>query len=429
MTGNEVFTKNMAVVERRWPDLAALLIRLNVDNLQVELIEGLQSTLVISHIQLTSRHDRIGEAQSQAESLPVAPVIHLYGPALGELPRAILEKPGLERLEVRILNEQLFVLILQLLDQTDWLEDLRVSLTLAGSELEIRLPFFASPAELLLASDTNAKIRDRLVAEIDLPYANSRFDPCAPEWRDRLESNRTLLAQDVDVAELFASRQGEEAWVFAAGPTLAQHLPAVKAVYERPGRPLFIAVDTALRPLLDHDIRPDFVVSIDNLITARILLCERSEGVGLVYFPLLENSLLRAWKGQRYAAYSRSPLYATMRQALPKGVLHTDGSVLHPAVDLAVRMGVDQITLLGADFSFVGGHEHAWQVLSASQAREPRHWVLNGHGERVMTLLNLRSYLCGLERYIAAHPEVRFLNASKEGAWIAGADYHPEFVR
>jgi len=57
------------------------------------------------------------------------------------------------------------------------------------------------------------------------------------------------------------------------------------------------------------------------------------------------------------------------------------------------------------------------------------HWVLNGYGERVKTFLNFRSFICGLERYIARHPEVHFFNTSRLGAVIDGTTYLPEFTQ
>lgn len=58
-----------------------------------------------------------------------------------------------------------------------------------------------------------------------------------------------------------------------------------------------------------------------------------------------------------------------------------------------------------------------------------KHWVLDGHGSRVKTQLNFRSYLCELERFIAAHPQVRFYNSSRDGARIVGTDFNEEFTR
>ena len=58
----------------------------------------------------------------QAASLPRdKPQLHVYGTGLGDLPTVLLERAGLERLYVHILNGALFALVLQLLDQRQWL--------------------------------------------------------------------------------------------------------------------------------------------------------------------------------------------------------------------------------------------------------------------------------------------------------------------
>lgn len=105
--------------------------------------------------------------------------------------------------------------------------------------------------------------------------------------------------------------------------------------------------------------------------------------------------------------------------------------MIHPAVDLAVKMGGKQITLFGADFSFPMNRTHAgWQDGELGPLlRDARHWVLDGHGQRVRTQLNFRGYLCELERYIHSHPEVAFFNTSRSGALIAGAAFHADFVQ
>ncbi len=112
-------------------------------------------------------------------------------------------------------------------------------------------------------------------------------------------------------------------------------------------------------------------------------------------------------------------------------MLYVGGSVLHPAVDLAVKMGAATITLFGADFAFPMNKTHAgWKDGELGPGvNEARHWVLDGHGHKVRTQLNFRRYLCELERYIAAHPQVRFLNSSRAGARIIGSTFDQEFVQ
>jgi hypothetical protein len=100
--------------------------------------------------------------------------------------------------------------------------------------------------------------------------------------------------------------------------------------------------------------------------------------------------------------------------------------VLHPAVDLACKLGAARVTLFGADFCLPGGLSHVPGAALERAAPERRGrgvWVLNGAGERVPSLANLVGYLRDLERFIHAHPDVRFVNASRSGAQILGAGY------
>ena len=429
---SDSFDHNAPVIERRWPALFARLITEASMEDQAALVEGLGSTLSIAGIQLTSRHDRTREARLQAASLPPAsPVVHVYGTGLGDLPSVLLESTDVQRLYVHILNGAIFLLTLQLLDQRQWLSDPRIELRYAGDSPDIHLPFFALPSEMLLADDFNAKIRDRLISEVHLAFNNREFDPQSPEIVQRLEESVELVSQDADVAELFATCQGREVYVIATGSSLEQHFEQLRAVRAQAQRPLFISVDTAYRPLREHGIKPDLVVTIDQRISFRHLPPEDTGDIPLVYLPLSDPQVLTAWQGARYVGYSASPVYAAIRQQISKAELYVGGSVIHPAVDLAVKMGADRITLFGADFAFPMNKTHAgWNDGELGPAvSQAKHWVLDGHGQRVRTQLNFRSYLCQLERYIAGHPKVRFFNSSRAGAMIVGTTFNQEFVQ
>lgn len=428
---SEIFQRNIAVLEQRWPDLLQRLLAENPDVLDAQLVNGQGSTLSIDGIQLTSRHDRIKEAQLQADSLPPdSPVLHLYGCGLGDLQRVALSSATLQRLHVYVLNGAVFTLVLQLLEQDDWLGDPRVELSYAGDHREINLPFFALPAELVLADDINARIRDRLVSEIHLTFTNRDFSADDPQILEQLAQGMDLLRQDADVADLFGSQPGREVFVIATGPSLAQHLPRLLETRGLPERPLFICVDTAYVPLLNAGIAPDIVVSIDHRIGYRHLPAGGSQGVSLVYLPRIDATLLGTWRGPRYVGYSYSPLYQSVREQVPKSRLYVGGSVIHPAIDLAVRMGAIRITLFGADFAFPNDKTHTgWSDGALGpQLHQSRHWLLDGRGNRVRTQLNFRSYLIELERYIALHPEVEFFNTSRDGALITGTGFDPEWT-
>lgn len=429
---SECFEDNAQVIQRRWPSLYA---RLEMEDhlaIEVELIEGRDSTLCVGGIQLTSRHDRLGEARLQAASLaPDKPILHVYGTGFGDLPSVLLERAGLEKLYVHILNGALFALVLQLIDQRQWLSDPRVQLLYAGDLSDICTPFFALPAEMLLADDFSAKIRDRLVSEVHLSFNNREFDPQSPVIQQRLQGTLEVLLADDDVAQLFGTCAGREIYVIGTGPSLEGNFERLAAVRNQTPRPLFISVDTAYRPLREHGIKPDLVVSIDQRISALHLPGEDSEGIPLVYLPLSDPHMLKAWNGKRYGGYSASPIYAALREQHPRAQLYVSGSVIHPAVDLAVKMGAQRITLFGADFSFPMNRTHTgWNDGDLGPpVNQARHWVHDGHGQKVKTQLNFRSYLCELERYIARHPEVQFFNSSRAGAMIAGTQFNQDFVQ
>jgi hypothetical protein len=428
---SEFFQANAEVLQRRWPALFERLMAEDSAAVQAQLVQGLGSTLSVNGVQLTSRHDRIHEARIQAASLADKPQLHVYGTGLGDLPEVLLERTGLQRLYVHILNGALFALVVQLLDQRRWLEDPRVELFYAGDHPDFFTPFFALPAEMLLADDFNAKVRDRLVSEVHLSFNNRDFDPQSTEIQQRLQECLPVLLADADVAQLFGTCAGREIYVIATGPTLEQHYQRLAAIRQRAERPLFLCVDTAYRPLREHGIVPDLVVSIDQRISFRHLPFEESDGIPLVYLPMSDPSVLKAWKGKRYGGYSASPIYANLREQHPRAQLHVGGSVIHPAVDLAVKMGATGITLFGADFAFPMNKTHAgWNDGDLGPpVNQARHWVRDGHGQRVSTQLNFRGYLCVLERYIAEHPQVEFLNSSRSGALIAGTDFNPAFVQ
>lgn len=427
---SEFFQSNAEVILRRWPVLAERLLAEDSGALQADLVEGLGSTLTINGIQLTSRHDRTREARLQADSLPAdSPAMHVYGTGLGDLQLELLQRPGIERLHVHILNGAVFSLVLQLLDQQAWLADSRVELHYAADLREICLPFFALPSELVLADDYNAKIRDRLISETHLAFNNREFVADNPEITKRLQDNIQQVRADCDAAQLFATHTGEPVFVIATGPSLEQHFEALRSIRSQHARPLFICVDTAYRPLMAQGIKPDVVVSIDQRISLQHLPADDSAGTALVYMPLVDPVVLSCWGGKRYVAYSASPVFRELREQLPRAELHVGGSVIHPAVDLAVKMGAARVTLFGADFAFPNNKTHAgWSDGDLGpQLGASRHWVLDGHGQRVKTQLNFRSYLCELERYIAARPQVEFYNSSRAGAMITGTIFHPEF--
>lgn len=414
-------SKNLQVIAKRWPDLARMIENTPLSPSQVELVADHQRTLVFEQIQIASSFDQIAEAQIQIHHIADnCTEVSVYGTGLGAVQSQLLARDKLVSLHVFILNLALFKASLIYFQQQSWLSDPRVQLAFAEhSTKPLRMPFVALPAELTLACDATAVLRDRLCLTLDADFIERSSGAKNQTLIAKISNNSSFIEQDHDVRQLFASGNTEHYIICGAGPTLVEHYQWLKSPACQNNYTL-IAVDAAVAPLYQEGIIPDFIVSIDP--KAKHLFTGFYEQVPLVYFPVVDADFIASWPGQRFVAYSTGRLYDAINKLIPRGRLYCGGSVIHPAIDLAVNMRAKNIILLGADFSFPGGLTHAhWQEDSAHlSANKAVHWVLNAEQERVPTLLNYRGYLRDLEQFIAQTTGVNFYNGSKKGALIAG---------
>ncbi|WP_413736106.1 motility associated factor glycosyltransferase family protein [Shewanella sp. BJSY2023SW005] len=425
----ELFAANLQIIQSRWPIVASALKHASFEYLDACLVTAQNQTISVNGIQLSSRYDRLAEARLLITQLPEhCKEVTVYGIGMGDVPSLLIDKPQFSKIMVCPLNIDLFALLLSYTDQSEWLLDQRVTLVHRLEPNKLAQDYIAITPDLLLIKDENAKLRDLLVLENNRKYANKHHGIDNPEIRQRLDENLTFIEQDPDAAALRMTHSQPQAHIIGAGPSLEEHYPYLLQQQSQPLKqlPLMIAVDTAVRALFAQGIVPDIVVSIDSKITLAHFPEDLPNNLTLVYFPTLSSEVITAWPGPRFMAYSSSPIYDELNRKHPKLRLYTNGSVIHPAIDLAVHLGIREIILFGCDFCYPNNKTHAhWQegLLGPSTQLDKKHWVINGHGERVATDLNFRAYLRNLEHYICANPNVKFYQSSLESARISGAQY------
>lgn len=414
----DLFNKNLEVVENRWPDIAILMFAKSDDVLDIELEAN---TLLVNSRQLTSNYDRQAEAFTQAQEIPFsASNANIYGVGLGDLARELLNRDNINTLNVNILNIELFVHVLNALDQTDWLSDKRVILRYPNQSSLPLKPFAVSPIELDIVDNCLAELRDRIVLELDNDFIHFRHDKDHIVVKQQIAEGIELLKIDDDVKALFDTYHAS-AYVVAAGPTLNDHIERLK---KNTQNNLIISVDAAIKTLVKNNIVPDIVVTVDHQADLLMDGVDLSlfENTVLLHFPRGTRNFVNNWPGKRYCAYSYGDLFDELNRQYPRTKMFAAGSVLHTAVDLIVKMGAKQAILLGADFGFPDDVYYAQgQTLKANtMANKSPHWVFNGKGEKIPTLLNYRGFLRDLEVYIERTPNVEFINGSDRGAKING---------
>ncbi len=424
---DEIFTNNIQIIAERWPLVAEKITAAELPE-QTAVIEGTpETTFSVAGIHLSSCYDRQAEAHLQASLVPeTARKCWVYGVGLGDLPQALLMRQQLSKVTVVLLNSAISRLSFSSIDHRIWLTDPRLQLLLAGKLDGLQQPFAAVTPELQLAEDAAARLRDQVTLELSTPFIRAKQGASNIETQQRLVENRPFVQTDGDVATLFGINAGKTVLVAGAGPTLADHYDWIR----QQSNSYLIAVDTAVRPLLAEGICPDAVVAIDPSHHEQLALFDGVDfdllrEVPLVYFPRVHPEFLQLWPGLRLTAYSNEQGYKELAAEIPKGKLYSSGTVFHPAVDLAMRVGGRKIILLGADFAYPNGMSHvpgsAHSKTLRLQPGDP--WVQSGFGEKIATAANLRGFLRDLEDYIALWPQVQFVNASRKGALIQGTTY------
>jgi hypothetical protein len=170
--------------------------------------------------------------------------------------------------------------------------------------------------------------------------------------------------------------------------------------------------------MVDHQ-----AVIVEHL--ARVRDPSTLSGVPLVYAVDVAPDLPARWPGPRLACRLDLPGYDEATTGWTCASLFCSGTVTHTAVDLAVRMGAEDVVLLGADFGFPGGRAHATEWSWTPDVATRRLTTDGVDGAPLPTDPNLLGYRFDLERYIAERPSIRFWNASRIGARIAGARSYP----
>jgi hypothetical protein len=428
----DFFIDNLAIISRQWPEIAHILLKSHFDVSQIALVKDKELSLVFDNIQVASSYNQSEEARLQISQLPInTPKVTLYGTGLGVLQSSLLESTQLKLLNVVIFNIPLFKASLTYFDHKKWLSDPRVNLSLPQDTSKVQTPFIALPAELELSTNSSAHIRDRLCLVLDNHYIEKSQGILNTALQKKIMDNIDCIVKEKGVSELFSSNLNTSSKtdyiVCAAGPSLAVHINWLKQSATRK-KFTIIGVDTAVKSLVKAGVIPDIIVSIDandkgsfDGLDGDIFI-----NTPLVYFPVVKSDLLSFWQGPKYTAYSMSQLYNTVNELYPRGRLYCCGSVIHPSIDLSVKMGAKKVLLLGADFSFPGNKIHTpyknspEEVTSQQTPEQTKHWVINGENERVPTLLCYRGYLRDLEDYIALTKGVDFYNGSSKGALIKG---------
>lgn len=220
--------------------------------------------------------------------------------------------------------------------------------------------------------------------------------------------------------------QNVPAILVAAGPSLAKNVSHLKAAK---GRSIIVAADSTLKYLLDHDVVPDFVVSVDpqEATSRKFRGFHIPENVTLLYHPATHHELVAKFPGPKLSMDVPLPTYKWLHSHwTPKGRFDQEATCqIQVGFNFAAWMGCHPMILVGHDLCFTdaGMHVAAGSYLSSEENTRQVHQgqpIEDQHGQPVKTNPTLTHDKLVLEKKIRDFSGT-VINATEGGLIITGA--------
>lgn len=177
-------------------------------------------------------------------------------------------------------------------------------------------------------------------------------------WQRHILSNLKSVVIMPGINELFNEFQGIPTIIVSAGPSLDKNIEWLAGAK---GKAIIMAVDTAFKPLLRHNILPDFVVSLDaQEENYKHLEGVKEKEVCLIANPVVHPAVIKEFSGTIFMMNFGDPLMLWIENQIgKKGETLSGGSVATSVFDLAYKLGSSPIILVGQDLSYTDNRAYA----------------------------------------------------------------------
>lgn len=235
-------------------------------------------------------------------------------------------------------------------------------------------------------------------------------------------SNIVPVIQDPGIIAFKDTFRGKPGIVIGAGPSLNKN---IKLLREAQHKAVLIAVDAALKPLLEAGITPHIVTNIERTKGQDVFFSNmgKLDDTFFVFSPVVPPETYSAFKGPKIIAHRYEEFMNWL--GIPKGALSGGPLVGNFAFDIAQYMGCDPVILVGQDLSFkpTGTTHVDGMVCGNTDHNYKKETTVEVEGNYSETLLATRSYDEGRKSIEIQIKNLNGLciNATEGGAKINGA--------
>ncbi|TAJ30686.1 MAG: DUF115 domain-containing protein [Nitrospirae bacterium] len=445
------FEQNLAIMEKRDPELAALM-RSDLDCSQIEVLPSHQPDVPTARVTLPSgekvllhnMEDPIGSAQRSAEKqeMKAGNASVLLGFGLGYLALELARKSTKKHLIIicevdpAVLKTALRQVDLSAVLDSDYIK------VLVGSDIPLQewihklsTQCMTAQVDVILygpSSQLHPEKYERLkeIAQNEhraLILNRNTVLKAGRLMMDSILLNFPEVLQSAGVKRLENLFKGRPAILVAAGPSLEKNVHLLR---ELDGRAVIISVDTALRLLLPLGIKPDIVTTIDfNKINfEKFKNVPIDQDISLVYHPGGYYESIRAFQGPKFTSSwvpNRVPNWL-MQYVDNKGSVPSGTTVAHLSFFLARHMGCDPLVFIGQDLAFPRKQVHAGDLSLWHIDMSEMEMIEDIFGEPVGTMTSFKHAIYHFEKAFK-DTQATIIDATEAGAKKQGA--HPMRLR
>lgn len=235
--------------------------------------------------------------------------------------------------------------------------------------------------------------------------------------------NQSSISELIQVFKEKNETKKIAAILVSAGPSLDNN---IKELLSAKGKIFIIAVDTAIRPLLQAGIVPDLFMTVDPV---KDLFLFEQDGVEQVPLALLMNvrkGVSKIHKGRHFYIFNTGNYMASIMKKYNKKLvsIESGGSVATDAFVLLKKMGFETIILVGQDLAYPGNRSHAKAAYDDLVDRKDGIYfeVEDIYGKQVLTRMDMNHYRRWFEDEIIKNPNLHVIDATEGGALIHGTE-------
>lgn len=208
--------------------------------------------------------------------------------------------------------------------------------------------------------------------------------------------------------------------IVSAGPSLDKNIEELKRAE---GKAFILAVDSAVKALLEKGISFDAMITVDAEKSPAHLRSEECSEIPLFCVLVSRPHILLNHRGKKIFIMGGACVDESYAEnGHPFLPINIGGSVSTAAFSVCEKMGFQKIVLIGQDLAYDGDITHAGGKVKNIVSEDVGQQMIDGwHGGKVRSRYDWIIYKNWFESAIQQRPDVQVIDATEGGALIHGS--------